>query len=87
MPNFEAHVIKIGRPSASDDGGRADVVRNAVFPRELVEAANRIEQHVLDHQLGEVLKRKAVDTRSQTLLKRAIGTFNFADVRVGRDDV
>ena len=61
---FEPQVVEIGRLGPSNNGSRAEIRRDAVFPRELVKGTNCIIEHVLDHELGEAFKREAVEHNS-----------------------
>jgi hypothetical protein len=53
----------------------------------LIEAADRVVDHVGDHDFGKASEREAVHAATETLLNCTDGSFDFTDVTVGGDDV
>ena len=84
---FEAHMVVVGHRSAGDDAVGAHGGRNAVRPRELVEAAHSIGHHMRDHKPWETFERKTVCARAQAFFDGAYGALDLADVAVGGNNV
>ena len=64
-----------------------EVVGDAVFLRELVQASNGIGLHVSSHDLWDALKWQSVHARAEALLDCPDGPFHFSYVAVGGDYV
>jgi len=84
---FETELVEINGGTAGDNGGGTHGMGDTVGPRELVEAAKHMCDHVVDHNFGEALIREAVGASAEAFFDGPDGPFDFADVAVGGDDV
>ena len=68
---FQAHTVVVGGANAIYDSGGAERVRDAMFPRKLIEAADGIGDHVADHETRQTTERHPVGTSAKALLNCA----------------
>ena len=80
-------MIVVGGCGAGYQSGRAQIARDAVFPRESIETANDICDHVSDEQLRKALEWKPMDAATQAFLHGSDATLHLANVAVGGDNV
>jgi hypothetical protein len=69
-----------------DEACRTHGGGDTVFPRELVQTANDVVDHMTYHEFREAFKRETVYACAEALLNSADRAFDFAHVAIGGDD-
>ena len=76
---LQAHGIVVRGGRARDDGGGAHGGRNTVLTAKLVEAADRVREHMGNHETRQSFERDAKDHGTEALLDCPNGAFDLVD--------
>ena len=84
---LQAHPMIVRSTNPGDNGVRAEGIRDAMFPWELIEASDGVSDHVADEEARQTTERQTVCAGSEPFLHSTNGTLDLANVAVGGDDV